>query len=267
MCFGTVYDVLAGARTRERTNLRYRTMSPGWRYGALVSHSKLAIRAYVDQTKLYQLGICNIQPEQRATGPLARSECDAPLLRAGPQYRAPSSTPRRRAPHRLSRPTQHRGVLGIHRGSPRLDCRPAVCVQRANRARQQSARASQRECRDCKDGQRNAKPIGKGGTHSSGKGTSSSGKRSSAPAPGRSSTRAAHDGGWLLLLLAREQRSAARLDDSAEGVLRACQAAVGGARERCKLTRHAGTEPAWPVMTDPAGERRWCSRKLARRRG
>ena len=79
--------MLAGARTRERTNLRCRTMSPGWRYGALVSHSKLAIRAYVDQTKLYQLGIYNIKPEQRATGPLARSECDAPVLRAGPQYR------------------------------------------------------------------------------------------------------------------------------------------------------------------------------------
>ena len=168
------------ARTRERTNLRCRTMSPGWRYGALVSHSKLAIRAYVDQTKLYQLGIYNIKPEQRATGPLARSECDAPLLRAGPQYRGPGSTPRRRAPHRLSQPTQHRGVLGIHRGSPRLDCRPAVCVQRANRARQQSARASQRECRDCKDGQRQAKPIGKGGAHPSGKGASSSGKRSGA---------------------------------------------------------------------------------------
>ena len=42
-------------------------------------------------------------------------------------------------------PTQHRGVLGNHRASPRLDCRAAVCVQRANRARQQSARASQCE--------------------------------------------------------------------------------------------------------------------------
>ena len=144
MCFGTAYDVLAGARARERTNLRCRTMSPGWRYGALVSHSKLAIRAYVDETKLYQLGIHNIQPEQRATGPLARSECDAPLLGAGPQYRGPWSTPRRRAPHRLSQPTQHRGVLGNHHANPRLDCRAAVCVQRANRARQQSARASRK---------------------------------------------------------------------------------------------------------------------------
>ena len=228
---------------------------------------KLANRAHVDQTMLYRLIIHNVQPGQRATGPLARSQCDAPLFAPGPQYRRHQSTPRRRAPQRLSPRTQHRGVLGSHPGGPWPDCGAAVCTHGANRARQQSARASQCECRDCKDGQRNAKPIGKGGTHSSGKGTSSSGKRSSAPAPGRSSTRAAHDGGWLLLLLAREQRSAARLDDSAEGVLRACQAAVGGARERCKLTRHAGTEPAWPVMTDPAGERRWCSRKLARRRG
>ena len=104
MCFGTAYDVLAGARARERTNLRCRTMSPGWRYGALVSHSKLAIRAYVDETKLYQLGIHNIQPEQRATGPLARSECDAPVLRAGPQY---GSVPRSRehtAPPRSTPP-------------------------------------------------------------------------------------------------------------------------------------------------------------------
>ena len=110
-------------------------------------------------------------------------------------------------------PTQHRGVLGNHHASPRIDCRAAVCVQRANRARQQSARASQCECRDCKDGQRNAKPIGKGGAHPSGKGASSSGMRWSAPVPGRPSTRAAHDGGWLLLLLARKQRLEAELDD------------------------------------------------------
>ena len=105
-------------------------------------------------------------------------------------------------------PTQHRGVLGIHLGSPRLDCHPAVCVQRANRARQQSARASQCECRDCKDGQRNAKPIGKGGAHPSGKGASSSGMRWSAPVPGRPSTRARPR--WALATPPCRANSAAR---------------------------------------------------------
>ena len=176
---------------------------------------KLANRAHVDQTMLYRLIIHNVQPGQRATGPLARSQCDAPLFAPGPpaQYRRHQSTPRRRAPQRLSPRTQHRGVLGSHPGGPRPDCGAAVCTHGANRARQQSARASQCECRDCKDGQRNAKPIGKGGAHPSGKGASSSGMRWSAPVPGRPSTRAAHDGGWLLLLLARKQRLEAELDD------------------------------------------------------
>ena len=215
------------SRARGRANERIYGVGrchqeAGWRYGALVSHSKLAIRAYVDQTKLYQLGICNIQPEQRATGPLARSECDAPLLGAGPQYRGPWSTPRRRAPHRLSQPTQHRGVLGNHRASPRLDCRAAVCVQRANRARQQSARASQCECRDCKDGQRHAKPIGKGGGHPSGKGASSSGTRWSAPVPGRPSTRARPR--WRLAAPPCRAKNGAEEAGFApfRGVLRAC---------------------------------------------
>ena len=151
---------------------------------------KLANRAHVDQTMLYRLIIHNVQPGQRATGPLARSQCDAPLFAPGPQYRRHQSTPRRRAPQRLSPRTQHRGVLGSHPGGPRPDCGAAVCTHGANRARQQSARASQCECRDCKDGQRHAKPIGKGGGHPSGKGASSSGMRWSAPVPGRPSTRA-----------------------------------------------------------------------------
>ena len=119
-------------------------------------------------------------------------------------------------------PTQHRGVLGNHHASPRLDCRPAVCVQRANRARQQSARASQRECRDCKEGQRQAKPIGKGGAHPSGKGASSSGMRWSAPVPGRPSTRARPR--WALATPPCCANSAARGGWACAflGILRAC---------------------------------------------
>ena len=65
---------------------------------------KLANRAHVDQTMLYRLIIHNVQPGQRATGPLARSECNAPVLRAGPQY---GSVPRSRehtAPPRSTPP-------------------------------------------------------------------------------------------------------------------------------------------------------------------
>ena len=65
------------------------------------------------------------------------------------------------------------------------------------------ARAS--ECRDSKDRQKNANPIGKGGSHPSGKGASSSVKQSSAPIPGRPSTRARPRWCWLLLPLAQTQ--------------------------------------------------------------
>ena len=198
--------MLAGEWTSGRTSLPPLALFFTRKSKHLRRKPKLANRAHVDQTMLYRLIIHNVQPGQRATGTLARSQCNAPLFAPGPQYRRHQSTPRRRAPQRLSPRTQHRGVLGSHPGGPRPDCGAAVCTHGANRARQQSARAPRCECRDCKDGQRNAKPIGKGGAHSSGKGTSSSGKQSSAPAPGRSSTRAAHDGRWLLLLLAREQR-------------------------------------------------------------
>ena len=119
-------------------------------------------------------------------------------------------------------PTQHRGVLGNHHASPRIDCRAAVCVQRANRARQQSARASQCECRDGKDGQRNAKPIGKGVAHPSGKGASSSGMRWSAPVPGRPSTRARPR--WRLAAPPCRKKNGAEEAGFApfRGVLRAC---------------------------------------------
>ena len=69
------------------------------------------------------------------------------------------STPRRRAPQRLSQRTQHRGVLGSHPGGPRPDCGAAVCTHGANRARQQSARAPRCECRDCEDGQRHVMQL------------------------------------------------------------------------------------------------------------
>ena len=68
------------------------------------------------------------------------------------------------------------------------------------------ARAS--ECRDSKDRQKNANPIGKGGSHPSGKGASSSVKQSSAPIPGRPSTRARPRWCWLLLPLAQTQTEA-----------------------------------------------------------
>ena len=76
------------------------------------------------------------------------------------------------------------------------------------------ARAS--ECRDSKDRQKNANPIGKGGSHPSGKGASSSVKQSSAPIPGRPSTRARPRWCWLLLPLAQTQ-SAPEMESLSRG--------------------------------------------------
>ena len=202
---------------------------------------KLANRAHVDQTMLYRLIIHNVQPGQRATGPLARSQCDAPLFAPGPQYRRHQSTPRRRAPQRLSPRTQHRGVLGratLWRPSARLWCSSlhARSKQSASAERQGASmrvpglrgwaetRTTDRERRH---------PLIR------------EGHIEVRQAIERTSTGSLIDESrsrWRLAAPPPRARTAARgglSRDSAEGVLRACQAAVGGARERCSS---AGTQ-------------------------
>ena len=161
------------------------------RADAVVSHRKLAISAYVDDYMLGRLYISNVQQGQHTLSHLARPWRDylrpdrGTAYRPHPQYTSRGHAPQRLAPARGT--VGCSGVVGAPLGSmmpQQSACRqPTDRVSRApDRLNVSAGIAAVSMCV--------LASIGIGGDHPSGKGASSSVKQSSAPIPGRPSTRA-----------------------------------------------------------------------------